>query len=277
MPHNKVLYRKESPARDTALLEPFLARFAVYRRYLVVISIAIGLLLTLIDANCLLHEYGMLGPKICGAPDFAVAFRLPRNFPNFTADHTTALFSFVVAQYMMQVLLIAMAFTILFQLLLHSVAFLAFEQFKIPKQSKLAIRLNAQDQFCEFGLMEVNEAINLTYVFIAVAMAIPVLSVLNKPPGGDIGQTLMAILLPLLLFAPAIIPVFDRIMRRRKAAELVRAANNPKLIKSFREQRLWPFEQTALSYVGKICLAVALLFWLYVVTGEVKNLLKPFG
>jgi hypothetical protein len=272
---NQVLYRDDSPVRDTAPLDPLLDRLGAYRSSLIALSAIVGLGLTFIDANCLLREYRVLAHEICGAPDFAVAFRLHENFPTLAADQST-LFYFVAAQYFMQALLIAMAFTVLFQLLLHSVAFLAFEQLEIPAQGGLSLRLNPRDAFNEFGLMNVNEAINLTYVFIAVAMIIPVLSVANKV-GADVGRSLMASLLPILLFAPAIIPVFDRIARRRRTAEQVRAADDPDLTRSFLQQRLWPFEQTALSYVGKICLAAAIASWIYVVTGELKGLFKIVG
>lgn len=277
LPSNKVLYQDHIAIGDVALLSDFLNQLNSYRKYLIALSLGFGLLLTLIDANCLLHEYAFWEQKICGAPDFTVAFRLLKHFPEFEVDRTSELLIFVIGQYIMQALLITMAFTILFQLLLHTIAFLGFEKFAVSKKSKFSIRLNARDDFHEFGLMSVNKAINLTYVFIAVAMVMPILSVLNKPPVFDNGRLMMAYLLPFLVFLPAFVPIFDRIARHGKVTRYVLEENDLELTKSFNKQKLWPFDNTALSYVGKTCIIAAILSWFYVATGEIKFLFNIFG
>lgn len=268
---NRVLYRANKPLRDGSILEPFLSRLSIFRVYLIALSVIVGLVLTTIDATCLLHEYSILAPSHSCPPDFTVAFRLRENFPHFH-ESDQSLLKFILAQYLMQGILIAMAFTVLSQLLLHSFAFLKFESLRYPKQHGLSLRLNVADEFGEFGLSDINKAINLTYIFIAFAMIVPVLSVASKPPGADAGQILMAILLPLLLFAPAIIPIFDRIMRRNAAERAVRTQGDRDLVQSFLRQKLWPFEQTAFSYIGKICLGLAIGAWTYVTPNVLKSL-----
>lgn len=275
---NKVLCRNGSPVKESDTLEPFVRTLRSIRPFLILVSLPAGLYLTWLDASCLLNEYGVGTPSSTTCPelDFTVAFRLSEIFTHLAGnnfvEHKAALFPFVVATYVMQGILIAMAVMTLGQLLLHNIAFLFFEHWPCTKKHRLSICLNADDGWHEFGLMRMNRAINLTYVFIAIAMLIPIISVANKPVG-DTGKVLMAYLLPLLLFAPATITFLDRALRWNEAISAVDATNDPELKKSFLEQKLWPLDQTGLALLGKFCLGLAAASWVYVVAGDLKALL----
>jgi hypothetical protein len=268
---------RENPVDTGDALRDLIPTMRKSRRWIAMVSLIAGIIVSAIDASCLWHEFGIFAPRAaCVAADFDIAFRLPQAFPSFKVVDKGVLLGFVVAQYLMQAVLIAMAFVVLLQLLLHTWSFLRFERLAIPRQRDLLLRLNPVDPLREFGLSRLNRAINLTYIFIAAAMAIPVLSVANKP-AADIGSLMMALLLPLVLATPAIIPIADRILRRSEVEDWVLDRKDPKINEAYEKQRLWPFEDTGLAWVGKICIGVALAEFGYVITREVSALLRTIG
>lgn len=264
LPSEGVLYRQGAQTLLQEEITPILDYLTSWRVLIAIVSIGVGIILTTIDGFCLLQEYGVIGYKECSAKDFTIAFRLQKYFPEFSSQDKTILGFFVVAQYLMQGILIGMSFIVLFQLLLHSFVFLLFEHFHMAISQALAIRLNIRDMAREFGLSKVNEAVNFTYIFIAIGMSIPVLSVMNKPDRVDAGRLLMAIFLPLLLGLPAAIPLLERILRRRAARVEVKAIDTDEIWKLFREQKLWPMMGTPFAWLGAGSLVYAASCWAYV-------------
>ena len=271
LPSREVIYREGALDTDAGSLGPLIARLQDFRPYLVALSVLLGLLLTAVDAGCLWAEYGAFGPptSTCCERDFTIAFRLRDAFPSI-APSTNGWF--VVAAYLLQGALITYGWLALLQLVLHSYSFLRFETLKTVASGQLQMLLNYKDPLREFGLTDVNRAINLTYIFIALGLALPVLSAYWNPEP-DLGQWLLRILLPLIVLVPAAIPVAERMSRIVEAGERMRRDPDPTAQEQFAKQSLWPFEKTQIGYVGKIAAAVAAGEYLYLITKNIKDIL----
>ena len=240
------------------------------RPFLVALSVLLGLLLTAVDAGCLWAEYGVFGPPrvVCTERDFTIAFRLSE----FSSVSQSMNGWFVVAAYLMQGALITYGWIALLELVVHSYCFWRFEHFRRIEPIGLRILLNYKDPLQEFGLSDVNRAINITYVFIAAGMCLPVLSAYWNPEP-DLGQWLLRILLPSILLVPAAIPIAERMARIDEAAERMRRDSDPKAQEQYGKQSLWPFEKTQIGYVGKIAAAIALGEYMYLITKNIKEIL----
>lgn len=277
LPSEGVLHCHEAPASRHDAFDSLLSRFREWRRYLAIVAIPLGLLVSAVDGVDLLQEFGWITldcrPRShCSTDDFTVAFRLPEAFG---AQTKTVIGWFVLAQYTMQGLLISLAFLVLFQLILHSVVFLRFERLRPIRSAGMSIRLNPCDPAQQFGLSVVNHAINITYVFIAIGMVIPLISFINKPRA-DTGTLLMTWLLPLVLALPAAIPLVERYSRQREAEARVKAESFDGLWISFHKQHLWPMIGTPFSWIGLSCLMFSGLIWARIAGPEIWDFVKKF-
>ncbi len=263
LPSNNVIYRKNVVERRLDVIKPTVKLINKARVPLIFASVLFGFLLSAIDAWCLWFEYGILrGDHYCSENDFSIAFKLE--------SYVVSKFSngiFVVAVYTLQSCLISMGLIALFQIILHGYFFLFFEKIESNKKSNIEIKLNINDRLGEFGLTEVNRALNTNYIFIAVAMTIPVLSAFSQPEGViDHGQWLLRLLLPLLLLAPLAIPYYDRFFRVKEASDRAKASASENDAEDFKKQSLFPFEGTQLGYLGKTAAAIALAQYIYLFT-----------
>ena len=260
---HEILWKGDKVCVNKEGIADFLESLNKTRPRLIVISIALGIFLTAIDAGCLWQEYGIFGSPepSCSEPDFSIAFRLPI-FPD--ASNSTANGWFVFAAYLLQGGLIAFAWLAFLQIAVHSYSFLNFEN-RPANIDQLEIRLNYRDKLNEFGLRDVNRAINITYIFIAIGMVLPILSAYNNPQM-DLGQWLLRVFLPLILLLPAVVPMAERVKRIKKASERMKHDPDKNAAKDFAKQKLWPFEQTQIGYLGKIAAGIVIIEYGYLVT-----------
>lgn len=270
-----VLWREGRPCEDASALAGVIESLRSRRRHLAWLALVLGMGLTAVDAGCLWGEYGLLGkPETCKETDFSIAFRLPQDFRAISAQANGA---FVLMAYLLQGLVIAGGWLCLFQFWLHCQTFLRFERHAAARSEKLSIRLNVEDPVGEFGLSELNRALNLLYVFVAFGMLIPVLSFHFQPKGvpADIGQWLLRILLPLLFLVPFGLSSTDRWRRSRAVAHFL--VEHPDKAASYRNQQLWPFERTQVGYIGKMAMAAVVAEYLYVAGNGLADIFKALA
>jgi hypothetical protein len=268
-----VLYRRDAEEVNECALDTFLDSLRARRFWLVLASVILGLTLTGIDAGCLWMEYGVLGGNSgCKETDFSVAFRLGNAF-SAVGKTTNGFFNLFV--YLLQGGLIAYAWLVLMQISLHGFYFWRFEHNKIASENGLTLRLNIEDPLREFGLAEVNRAINTVYITIALGMMIPVLSAFFQQPGtADRGQLMLRFLLPLVLLSPLVVPLVDRYLRVKDASARVLEARDETKAEKFRAQKLWPFEGTQIGYLGKTAAGIAVVEYIYLFTRNFLDILK---
>lgn len=264
-----VLWKEGEVFSDPTAVDDLVAELEAWRPHLVGASVAVGLLITALDLGCLWVEYGVFtGPAhACEQRDFTFAFRLA-GFPGVTRYENGL---FVLAAYLLQGGLITYASTAFLQLTIQSFYFLNFES-RSANTNQLEIRLNYKDPLREFGLADVNRAINITYVFIALGMLLPVLSAYWNPEP-DFGQWVLRTLIPIVLLIPAAVPIAERISRVKEAAERMRNSPDPEAEESFDKQRLWPFEGTQVAYIGKAALIVGSAEYAYLFTKNITRLI----
>jgi hypothetical protein len=169
---------------------------------------------------------------------------------------------FDCAAYLCQSVLISLAFLSLFQVLIHTFWFGFIERKRLGKEEKIMVDLRVDDPLYEFGMSEWNRAINIGYVFAAIAMVVPTLSHFSQLPACrlDLGQRLLG-LTGTLLIAPAVLPTLARFWRIRQADALVQNIGTKDLADLYDKQRIWPFDR---FHIGKIMLAVAFIQYLIV-------------
>ncbi len=279
LPEQKVLYNFDDVEESPSALRPLFEALSKARPYLFALAASIGLLFTAADAGCLWNEYEIIsGAEFCSEEDFTIAFRL-NTFSFIDEDQKTSNGVFVLAAYVMQGALIAYAFMAFFQLAIQGFYFMRFEHRsfasrKRPK-TRLSLRLRYDDPLKEFGLSVLNRAINMTYVFMALGMVLPVLSAASQPSDApfDFGQWMLRLFLPLILLVPFVIPVADRISRVKEVEKRVQESGDPKAEEALDKQRLWPFEATRIAYVGKMAAAVVVLEYGYLIKRNLADLL----
>lgn len=265
LPSHGVLWKGNQVYSDSSATQGVIAVLQKTRPYIVVISIGLGLIFTAVDAGCLWSEYGVIGSEEgqCKERDFCIAFRLAE-FPNVGSSDMVQNGMFVLAAYLLQGGLIACAWIVTLQLIINSIYFLTFEACSANKE-KLRLRLNYRDPLREFGLGDVNRAINITYSMIALGMILPVLSAYNNPDP-DRGQWLLRTLVPIVLIIPAIVPIVERTRRVKDASERLREDKDPMAQDDYANQKLWPFLGTQISYVGNLALLIILGEYTYLFT-----------
>jgi hypothetical protein len=227
-------------------------------------SLAIGIGLSVLDSRTAFDFFqnpGLL-QQSCAERDFTVAILLPKEFPR---AHWFGNLWFDCAAYLCQSVLISLAFLSLFQVLIHTFWFGFIERTKLGKEQKVMVDLMVDDPLYEFGMTEWNHAINIGYVFVAVAMAVPTLSHFSQLAACklDLGQHLLG-LTGTLLIAPAVLPTLARFWRIRQANALVQSIGTEELRNLYDKQKIWPFDR---FHIGKIMLAVAFMQYL-IVTGH---------
>lgn len=265
-----VLWKGNEVISDPTAVLDVVTDLEEWRPYLAGASIAVGLLITALDMGCLWTEYGVFGDSApaCEQRDFTFAFRLTA-FPG-VGQYENGLF--VLAAYLLQGGLIAYASMAFLQLTTQSFYFLSFES-RSANTNQLEVRLNYQDPLREFGLADVNRAINITYVFIALGMLLPVLSAYWNPEP-DFGQWILRTLIPIVLLIPAAIPITERVSRVKEAAKRMRRSSpDPEAEENFDKQRLWPFEGTQIAYIGKAAVTIAAMEYAYLITKNITRLL----
>lgn len=270
IPSHGVLWKGNHVCTDTNALTVIVATLRKTRPYLFVPALLLGGLLSALDAGCLWREYGVFGashPAACIEDDFTVAFRLNEKFPNASISSNGW---FVLVAYFLQAGLIGYAWVVNFQLALHSYYFLKFETLS-ANPDRLSLRLNYRDPVREFGLSGINRAINITYVFIALCMLLPVLSAYQNLDL-DLGQLLLRIFLPLVLLVPIVVPIAERITRVKEAAERMRRDPEPGAQDDFAKQRLWPFEGTHIGLIGKAAALMIAGEYLFLFSRNFKDL-----
>jgi len=244
-------------------------------------SLAIGIGLSVIDSRTAFDFFQNPGSlqQSCAERDFTVAILLPKDFPK---AHWFSNLWFDCAAYLCQSVMISLALLSLFQVLIHTFWFGFLERTRLGKEQNIVVDLMVDDPLHQFGLSEWNRAINLGYVFAAVAMVVPTLSHFSQLPDCklDVGQHLLG-LTGTLLIAPAVLPTLARFWRIRRAEALVQSIGGEELSGLYHQQKIWPFDP---YHIGKIMLALAVIQFLIVVgRGDwavdlVKDLLKKvFG
>lgn len=264
LPERGVLYSADGKiCKDTESTGGIIADLEQRRPLLAFLSIFVAVILTVVDAGCYWSEY--LGgddnrkntidntliwmgiETTCSDKDSFVAYRLGKYFGDVGKVENGI---FVTIAYILQSALGAYAIFALLQILIQSFYFLQFENRRANVQ-QLHIRLNYCDRFREFGLTDVNEAINFSYVFIAFGMLLPTLSAhYHSEP--EFGQVLLQFLLPFILLAPAAIPVLERTRRVRMARERMIDDPDPDAEESYFRQKLWPFVGNTFSWIGNL-------------------------
>ena len=270
LPTHNVIYTNNAIKKaDETYFNEFIKHLTKKRSY--------GMVLTALDAGCLWKEYEVFGlsSQLCSDKDFHIAYRLSE-FPNMTIIDKFQNGLFTLVTYLYQGAVIAYGFLILSQLLLHSISFLNFENTKFANKNNIAIKLNYTDRLREFGLSDLNRAINITYIFISIAMLLPVLSAYWNP-NLDFGQIMLCFLLPCIIILPALIPIIERTNRIKEAAERLKKDENKENHELYSKQRLWPFDKTQLSYLGKFAAIVAVGEYIYIIKHDLKIILKAVG
>ena len=180
----------------------------------------------------------------------------------------------VIVAYLMQGLLIAMGFMLLFQILVHLYVFSFLALFPFRHVDAHGIRLNFRDEMGEFGLADWNNAMNYTNLIIAIGMLIPVISAMNQPEArDDVGQILFMLFLPILLFVPILWSFITRaVLQLRFKRNFQRLSVSEK--DSSKEQVLWPFDRDMIS---KVAIGILIIEYLYVASELPENVKDILG
>jgi len=270
---HSLLYSKDKVVSDDSAIAPLIYKFESSRKYLLMFSLVVGLSISALDAGCLWTEYGIIqddSPStaaMCKERDFTVAFTMAEPDQDFPGAKKFSNGMFTIYVYLLQGVLIAAGFLALLQMILHTGSLLFFERISEAKNKSLHIRLNIRDKYHEFGSRDFNRAINTVYVFIAIAMVIPVLSHYHQVPGTapDFGQICLRYLLPLILFLPIALYFSDR-MNRSKEISIESEGDED----GYAKQKLWPFDQTQIGYIGKMMAGFAVAEYGYIAGVSLK-------
>jgi|ERR1700730_7771676 len=253
-------YHRVSRKQFVILLQ-FMRRF---RPILFVAACAVGVILTTIDSNSAFSLLSKSSAELadkCLDRDFFIAVVLPNYFPRASWIGTIW---FATWCYLMQGALIALGFMCLFQILFHGILFTFFETTSFARKNGISITLRADDPAKEYGLGQWNYAINRGYIFVAVGMAIPLVShwsQIGGPCPKSTGQRLFASFLWAILGAPTLLPLLARFSRKREVTGMVIKADDKDFSKDVEEQRLWPFDK---DNIGKISLAISFVEYLLI-------------
>jgi hypothetical protein len=176
---------------------------------------------------------------------------------------------FDVGVYLMQGILIALAFCCLFQVCIHLYWFSCIEKSSMRAGRRIELTLDPVDEFYQFGLAGWNEAVTWTYGLCALGMLIPLISFYSQPKGCvDTGQWLMRLLIPLLLLAPGAGPTLLRFARVAKIRKLIDQCDES-LADKEKKQRIWPFDQYK---IGFFLFCINLILYLLFVGATVSQI-----
>jgi hypothetical protein len=205
----------------------------------------VGASLTLVDSLGVWRQFyrGKSDAGICSEPDFSIAALSSLHPLSGPANIV-----FDVGVYLMQGILIAVAFSCLFQVCIHLHWFSRIEKVSLRTTRKIELTLDPVDKFNQFGLAGWNEAVTWTYGLCALGMLIPLSSFYSQPKGcADTGQWLMRLLIPLLLFAPGAGPTWLRFTRVAKVRKLIDQCDES-LADKEKKQRIWPFDPYMIGF-----------------------------
>ncbi len=164
---------------------------------------------------------------------------------------------FVVIAYIQQFIIIVLAFAAFFHICLHIGFFYFFEKLSVTKANDLQLRLIYDSNVYEFGLEKWNYALNNIYWVLAVAVLIPIASQSSQPVAGDVGQTMIKQLVPLIFGAPMVFTIVVRQARLPEVWSRVEHDDDDR-VALFHKQLLWPLDRNWASKLG-IVIAFALL------------------
>lgn len=209
-------------------------------------AIAAGATLTVIDSLGVWKQFyqGRVDPGICVELDFTIAALPPLRRLGESAN-----IAFDVCLYLMQGVLISLAFCCLLQVCIHLYWFSRIEKLRLKTERPIELTLDPTDGFYEFGLAGWNEAVTKTYLLSALGMLIPLVSFYSQQKGCvDTGQWLMRALVPLLLLSPATGPIWLRFERLAKIRQLIDQCDTSLAAKESK-QRIWPFDKYKIGLV----------------------------
>ncbi len=160
----------------------------------------------------------------------------------------------------MQGALISIAFMLLFQIAISIFEFGKISLLPFVNSEGVGIMLNNQDRMGEFGLSSWNKSLNFTFLIIAIAMLIPIVSFSSQPIGSrDAGQNLISIFVPLIFLVPICSSLVIRatIFNRLKG-EFHSLSKDDQV--GFLHQEIWPFNK---DVVSKLLIFIILLEYHY--------------
>jgi hypothetical protein len=260
-----VIYANGERVTDQSFLEPLIASLVKLGRRCSYWALAVGLLLAAIDFGCLWDEFGFFSwPYRCREHGFSYAFSHVEMFPGSRVTYASNL-AFDAVAFSMEGLLVAIALQSLAQICLHSGYLMFFEHCKFARVRQARIILDHKDPIGEFGVSSFNNAINVSYALIAIGMLVPCVSAFkNSTPPFDIGQYLQKILLPLILIAPAVFPIAERVRRIADVRRHIATMGLADEYADYEKQKLWPWDQRFIGAIGKISILVILVEYSYV-------------
>jgi hypothetical protein len=260
-----VIFTDQVKVTDQSFLEPLIALLLKLGRRSSYCALAIGLLLAAIDFSCLWREFEIFGwPRGCREHGFSYAFQHVEMFPGSQITYASNL-AFDAVAFSMEGLLVAIALQSLAQICLHSAYLMFFEHCEFARVRRARIILDHKDPIGEFGVSSFNNAINVSYALIAIGMFVPCVSAFkNSKPPFDIGQYLQMILLPLILLAPAIFPIAERVRRIADVRRHIATMGRTEEYSDYDKQKLWPWDQRFIGAIGKVSILVILAEYSYV-------------
>ena len=240
-------------------------------------AVVVSSVINMVDSGCLMacydHPWRDYPPFLwgvnehCGEDvDMFIAFRHPEFYEDAlwatdTARTLNGWFAFYA--YLLQLSLIVMGWMALLQIAIHQSTFglLARESYRAKLQ--VALDLDMTDPLRECGIAVWNTALNRTYVFISVAMIVPIISH-GAQAGGeapDVGQVMLQVFVPLLFLVPIGLGLAGRQAHFERAKHVFRKEIGAKKVSedgedAFHKQGVWPFDQ---NVVGKAAFGVILV------------------
>lgn len=270
-----VIFANGEKVTDPSFLEPLIASLLKIQRRCSYWALAVGLLLAAIDFGCLWEEFGFFNWAYrCREHGFTYAFSHVEMFPGSRITYASNL-AFDAVAFSMEGLLVALALQSLAQICLHSGYLMFFERCEFARVRHALIILDHKDPIGEFGVSSFNNAINVSYALIAIGMVVPCLSAFkNATPPFDIGQYLQTILLPLILLAPAIFPVAERVRRIADVRRHIATTGRNEEYADYEKQKLWPWDQRFIGAIGKVSILLILIEYSYIAFHSPQLLLE---
>lgn len=271
----------------------FEQRLQRFRKYLFTVALIMSLLVNFWDMRdlllkwyCIKTDQGQLVMTIAKNPkmlysaaeyDFTIASIIQENnnvYGNAYSSSVTRRTNFIfnLLAYLQQIVIAAIGFFVLFQVLFHCFIFWFLEKLKCVNLDNFEIIMDPKSPLHEFGLERWNYALNNIYWVFSLGMFIPIISRASQHSGKislDVGQIILQVCVPLLIALPMILTILGRQQRLLKLWELLRT--DKELATMYHNQRLWPLDKNWVSKFGIILTFFLLSYFLGVNLLSVLN------
>ncbi len=183
--------------------------------------------------------------------------------------------SFNLFAQVQEIAIFVVGISALWSLCINIILFFCFDRTKIHKKYNLAMSLDYQSPFKEFGLEHWNNVFNDMYLIAAIGLFVPIISRADfiKGTAGVGIQDAMDVCIVVFVFAPLLAEIFLRRIKVREAFSAMKKKETKENSQKFMDQTLWPFDR---DYAGKIGFLAVLFEVSYLLTGMWGNIFGIF-